>query len=243
MIKDPIIILVEPQIGENIGAAARAMLNCGLTQLRLVNPREKWPNEKAYAMAVGADSVLDNALVFSTYDEAVHDCHYVYATTARARDIEKKVFHPEETMSHIIETTLQDEQVAFVFGPERTGINNDIVSVSDSLITIPVNPEFSSLNLAQAVMVLCYLWSREKGQYTKAAIKQKEHKPASKESLLYFLTHLDQQLETFDFYKTDEKKPSLKRKIKNLFTRAQPNEHELGILHGIISAISQNQKK
>jgi tRNA/rRNA methyltransferase len=157
-ISRPKIILVHPQMGENIGAAARAMLNCGLCDLRLVKPRDGWPNERADAMSSGALEKMPPVEVFETTEDAVADCHYIYATTARIRDMEKPVFTGHEAGADMKVRAAQGQNVAILFGPERAGLHNDDVALSHAAITIPLNPDFSSLNLGQAVLLMAYEW-------------------------------------------------------------------------------------
>ena len=159
---DPVFVLVRPQMGENIGAAARAMLNFSLSKMRLVDPRDGWPNPRAVAMASGAaGQVLDFAGVFDSLPEAVADCAFVFATTARGRDLTKPVMTPERAMEHARALSAQGQKVAVLFGPERAGLENDDVARANAIISIPVNPEFASLNLGQAVLLCAYEWMRQ----------------------------------------------------------------------------------
>jgi len=156
-VKQPVIVLVRPQLGENIGKAARAMLNFGLTEMRLVSPRDGWPNPSAGPAAAGADDVLEKAEVFETLAEAVHDCANVYATTVRKRGVTKPVVTPEEAAREVYAATARS---AYVFGPERSGLETDDVALARAILTVPINPEFASLNLAQAVILCAYEWSK-----------------------------------------------------------------------------------
>ncbi|MEM6946215.1 MAG: RNA methyltransferase, partial [Pseudomonadota bacterium] len=159
----PVAVLVEPQLGENIGAAARALWNFGLDRMRIVAPRDGWPNPKAVAMASGAGRLLDDAQIFETTAEAVADCTLVYATTARARELTKRVLTPEDAMREAAAATEAGERVALLFGRERTGLENDDVMRASAIVTVPVNPDFPSLNLAQCVLLLGYEWRRAVG--------------------------------------------------------------------------------
>jgi tRNA/rRNA methyltransferase len=155
----PVIILIEPQLGENIGACARAMLNCGVTELRLVNPRDGWPSEKALASSAGADRVINDAQLFSTTQAAIADCDLVYATGARLRHLNLPIDTGEEAAPRLVAAA----RPAILFGPERTGLHNDDVALASRFLTIPLNPGFTSLNIAQAVLLVSYLWHRENG--------------------------------------------------------------------------------
>ena len=152
----PTIILVAPQLGENIGSAARVMLNFGCKDLRIVNPRDGWPNPKAVDMSKGAKQVIYDAKIFNSLADACHDIKYLYATTARPRDMVKKVFTPKKCVQKIVEASKSGDKSAIMFGPERTGLNNDYITLADAIVSIPVSDEYASLNLAQAVSVLCY---------------------------------------------------------------------------------------
>ena len=154
MTHKPIIILDHPQMGENIGAVARAMMNCELSELRLVAPRDGWPNQKAYPMASGADQILDDAQVFETFQDAIADCHYTYAMTARLRDMNKPTYSPRQLMTELMPK--KTGKTAFIFGAERSGLSNEDISLCTAIVEVPLNPEFSSLNLAQAVLLCAY---------------------------------------------------------------------------------------
>jgi tRNA/rRNA methyltransferase len=233
----PAIILVEPQLGENIGTAARAMMNCGLDDLRLVRPRDGWPNDKAVSAASGADRVLATARLYPTVEAAIGDLAHVYASTARDRYMVKRELTPRraaEEMRGFL--TAGGEPCGVLFGPERTGLVNDHIALADTVITVPLNPAFSSLNLAQAVMIIGYEW------YTASIEARPEHlhtghsRPADKAELLRFFEHFEEALVESGFLRHPDKRPSMTRNLRNLFQRAQCTEQELRTLHGIVTA-------
>ncbi len=239
---DPAIVLVEPQLGQNIGATARAMLNCGLTDLRLVAPRDGWPNPQAWGMASGADEVLAAARHFATLGEAVADLHRVYATTARHRGIVSREVTPAKAAAEMRRRSARGERSGVVFGRERIGLTNDEVILADRIVHIPLNPAFNSLNLAQAVLVVAYEWFRA-GDRTPAERRVDAGKPpASREELLFFCEHLEQALDVQRFFRVAEKRPSTVRKIRNFLVRAELTEEDVKILHGIVTALIGRRK-
>lgn len=238
----PTIILVEPQLGENIGTCARAMLNCGLTDLRLVSPRDGWPNEKAVSASAGATMVLDNARVYATTAEAVGDLQKVYATTARPRDMTKTVATARNAAAEMRDHFQVGRRVGILFGPERTGLVNDDIALADTVITIPLNPGFSSLNLAQCVLLVAYEWyqagevGEERELYTGAS------QPATKEELINMFDHLELELGEAGFYSSEAKRPSMIRNVRNMLQRAHLTEQEVRTMHGIIAALTGRRK-
>ncbi|MCG8359523.1 MAG: RNA methyltransferase [Kiloniellales bacterium] len=235
----PIVILVAPQLGENIGMVARAMLNCGLTALRLVKPRDGWPSEAAVKAASGADQVLAGARLFETTAEAVADCRRVYATTARPRGMVKPVVTPRRAAEEMRVAVAADEPVGLLFGPERSGLTNDDLALADHVVEVPLNPAFSSLNLAQAVLIVGYEWYQAPGQTPPARLDGGGAAPASKQELLDFLERLEGRLDESGFLYPPEKRPGMVRNIRNLFQRAELTEAEVRTLHGIVSALSR----
>ena len=234
----PAIILVEPQLGENIGAAARAMFNCGLTELRLVKPRDGWPNERAVAMASGANVVLDNAQLFDTVEAAIADLRRVYATTARDRFMVKRVVTPRQAAREMRRLVAAGEGTGILFGKERSGLVNDHVALADAVLSVPLNPAFSSLNLAQAVLVVAYEWFTA-GDASAAELLPTGHsRPGTKEEWLQFMAHLEEELDRSGFMRTKEKRPSMVRNLRNLFQRAQLTEQELRTLHGVVTSLA-----
>lgn len=235
----PLIVLVEPQLGANIGMCARAMLNCGLERLRLVNPREGWPNESAKATAADADIVLERTRVFSSVADAVADCHRVMASTARDRAGELPVLLPDEASSEIWKATAAGQRIAILFGPEASGLDNDSMSVADSLLRFPTNPDFASLNLAQAVLLFGWEWRRN----ADVEYESSPRKTATKGELDAFLTRLEGQLSNSGFFLTPELRPNTVRSIRELFSRAQPSEREVNLLHGILTSLTRQSSE
>ncbi|MDF2764332.1 MAG: rRNA methyltransferase [Rhodospirillales bacterium] len=238
----PVVILVGPQLGENIGAAARAMLNAGLTQMRLVNPRDGWPNEKAVAAAAGAEAVLRDARLFDSTAEAVGDLTRVYATTARHREMIKPVVTARQAALELRAAVERDERVGLMFGPERAGLTNDDLTLADTLITVPLNPGFSSLNLAQAVLILSYEWFQAGDETGARRLVTNATRPGSREELLNFFAHLEAALDEVGYFKTAEKRPAMVRTIRNLFARADLTEQEIRTLHGIVKELKEGRR-
>ncbi|MGY8639840.1 MAG: RNA methyltransferase [Verrucomicrobiales bacterium] len=229
----PVIILVQPQLGENIGMCARAMLNCGLERMRLVNPRDGWPNEKAVAASADAEAVISGAEVFDSVADAVADCSRVYATTARKRALQLPVDDATEAAQKIhseVGTT------AILFGPEASGLDNDAVSHADRILNFPINPGFSSLNLAQAVLLLGWEWWRCRDEHFENI---REEPAVPREALAAFLDRLESALGEGDFFKTPEMRPHTMRNMRTLFNRARPTEQELNTLHGVLKALKK----
>jgi tRNA/rRNA methyltransferase len=232
----PAIVLVAPQLGENIGTAARAMLNCGLDDLRLVAPRDGWPSEKAVAAASGADSVLDKARLYPNLKAAVADLRHVYASTARDRYMVKRAVTPRVAAAEIRGFLALDEPCGVVFGPERTGLVNEDITLADTVLTVPLNPGFSSLNLAQAVMIVGYEWFIAREEPPPEFLHIGHSRPATKEELVRFFDHFEEALVDSGFIRHPDKRPSLFRNLRNFFQRAYPTEQELRTLHGVVTS-------
>jgi tRNA/rRNA methyltransferase len=240
--RGPVVILVAPQLGENIGAAARAMLNAGLTEMRLVHPRDGWPNEKAVAAAAGAEAVLTEARLFDRTAEAVGDLTRVYAATARHREMIKPVVTARQAALELRAAVGRGERVGLMFGPERAGLTNDDLTLADTLVTVPLNPGFSSLNLAQAVLILSYEWFQA-GDGTEARrLVTNATRPGTREELLNFFAHLEAALDEVGYFKTAEKRPAMVRTIRNLFARADLTEQEIRTLHGIVKELKEGRR-
>jgi tRNA/rRNA methyltransferase len=228
----PILILVTPQMGENIGACARAMHNFGLKELRIVNPRDGWPNPQAQSMAAGGVELIHRATLFPNLKEALHDIHYAVAATARLRDMEKPV-HTPDSAAQALHARSSEQSTAIILGGERSGLSNEDVVLADAIVTIPVNPEYPSLNLAQSAVILCYEYYRltvDNGEITANALSC----PAPKEALLGFLEHLEDTLERTEFYRSPDMKETMKQNLRALFTRASLTEQEVRTLRGVI---------
>ena len=240
----PAIILVEPQLGENIGAAARAMLNCGLTELRLVRPRDGWPNAAAVAAASGAEAVLEGARLYGTTAEAVADLVHVYATTARGRDMNKTVATPRAAGPAMRGFAALGESAGVLFGPERRGLTNDDVALADTLLIASLNPAFRSLNLGQAVLLICYEWFMAAAEAGPAErLVKSGARAATKNELLNFFRHLESELDACGFLQVAEKRPIMVRNIRNMFQRAGLMDHELRTLHGIVTGLTGRRRK
>lgn len=239
----PVIILVRPQLGMNIGMCARAMLNCGLVEMRLVAPRDPWPNEDAFSASSGAVEVLDKARLFSNLEEALADLHFVYATTARDRHMTKPIFIPEAAMNEAKGRLQQGKKVGVMFGPERSGLENDDLSLANALINIPLNPAFSSLNLAQAVLLVGYEWFKGQDDTPASRLEMGDGRPASREEVLNFYAHLERELDACGFLRLADKRPGMVRNIRNIFNRAELTEQEVRTLHGIITELVTKRKR
>ena len=240
--RQPIIILVRPQMGENIGATARAMLNCGLTKLRLVDPRDGWPNPAAVAMASGADLVLDQLECFETVEKAVSDCHQIYAATARLRDLEKDIVTPKTAVIQIEKSLKVKEKVAILFGAERAGLSNEEVAFAHHIMSVPLNPDFKSLNLSQSVLIFCYEFFqniiRTFHEYESVLkIVEGQEPKAPQGDIDNLLKRLIEQLDQRGFFVTEAQKPTMILNLKNMFYRNHFTEQEVRTLHGIISTL------
>ena len=232
----PIMVLVRPQMGENIGAAARAMLNFGLDRMRVVAPRDGWPNPKAVAMASGAGRLLDAAGLFDDLDAALADCTRVYATTARGRELVKPVMTPEAAMAEARALSAAGGRVAVLFGPERAGLENDDIVRANAIITVPVNPAFYSLNLAQCVLLVAYEWMR---QTPATPPSQPEPDPATQVEVARLGDHLEERLDAAGFFFPPEKSPGMKRNLRNMLTRWGLTRAEVQTLHGILRQLGR----
>src|SRR5215467_4317375 len=240
--RGPIVVLVEPQLGENIGAAARAMANFGLSQLRLVNPRQGWPNDKARMMATGAGRVLEAATLYPTLAAAIADCSFVLATTARAHDQAKPVIGPAQAATLMAPRIDAGENVALLFGRERNGLENDEVALADAIVTMPVNPAFASLNLAQAVVIVAYEWFKLAGAGTLPFAMPNKSAPAPKQQLLAFFETVERELENVEFFRPPDKRETMQINLRNIFTRMQPTQQDIQTLHGVIMAVAEGRK-
>jgi tRNA/rRNA methyltransferase len=237
-IAGPAIVLVEPQLGENIGTAARAMMNCGLDDLRLVRPRDGWPSDKAIAAASGADAVLAKARLYPNVPSAIADLVHVYAATARDRGMVRREVTPRHAAQEMRGWLAAGEPCGVLLGPERTGLLNDDVALADSVLTVPLNPGFSSLNLAQAVLIIGYEWFTSGASARPEILRRGGSRPAAKQELLNFFEHLEEELVRNGFLRNRESRPSMVRNLRSLFQRAQCTEQELRTLHGVVTAFA-----
>ena len=235
----PVIVLVAPQLGENIGTAARAMANFGLTDLRLVNPREGWPNRKAHAAASGADGVIGEVRNFPSTTEAVADLGFVYATTARAREVAKPVAGPREAAIRVRSLAKAGSRAGIMFGPERAGLTNEDLSLADEILTFPVDPGFPSLNLAQAVLLFAYEWRLAGFVSREEALPLADGRPlpAPKEDLVRFFEHLESALEEANFFRPPEKRPHTVDSLRAMLQRAGFSAQEVRTLRGVVTAL------
>jgi tRNA/rRNA methyltransferase len=229
----PVIVLVRPQLGENIGKAARAMLNFGLTEMRLVTPRDGWPNPSAGPAASGADIVLERATVHESLAEAVADCANVYATTVRKRGVTKPVVTPEEAAREI---HAQPGRSAFVFGPERSGLETEDVTLARAILTVPINPEFGSLNLAQAVILCAYEWSKHLGGLAQPPAEDLLP-PAPQEELEGMIAQLEGMLEPRGYYFPHSRAEASRLTLRNMLTKPGWNHLEVRTFRGVLSTL------
>ncbi len=230
----PAVVLVRPQMGENIGAAARAMWNFGLTRMRVVAPRDGWPNERAAALASGAGRVLDHAGLFADTAAAVADCTHVYATTARARDMTTPVLTPDAAMADARARTAAGQKVAILFGPERTGLENDDIALANAVIRVPVNPDFPSLNLAQCVLLTAYEWGQATGMAPVAADGMAGARPASQAEVAALAAHYESVLDDAGFFFPDHKAASMMLNLRNMWSRMPLTDTDIRMLHGML---------
>ena len=232
----PVIILVRPQMPENLGAAARAMLNFGVTDLRVVSPSFGWPNAKAVASASGAHAVMNHVQFFTSVADAAHDVHHLYATTARPRELAKPVMGPREACTQICAEQAVGRRCGFLFGAERTGLDNDELALADVILTVPLNPEFSSLNLSQAVLLCVYQWHQI--QFGEPISSQPLIDiPATKIELQGMIDHLLRELDDVGYFRSDGRRQTLARTISMMFERRKLTTPEVNLLRGIIKEL------
>ena len=238
----PVVILVEPQLGENIGMAARAMGNFALSRLRIVNPRDGWPNVAAQRAAAGADHILEHAELFDTVEAAVADCALLFATTARAHDQAKPVLGPEAAASEMVGQVDAGGTVGILFGRERWGLTNEEVGLANRIITFPVNPGFASLNLAQAVLLVGYEWFKLSTANRLPFAVPERSEPASQHQIQAFFDNLVRELDRVEFLRPAEKRDTMLVNLRNIFTRMEPTKQDMHTLHGVVMAIAEGRK-
>ncbi|MFT4151065.1 MAG: RNA methyltransferase [Paracoccaceae bacterium] len=234
----PVFILVRPQMGENIGAAARAMLNFGLERMRIVDPRDGWPNPKAVAMASGAGRVLDHAGLFADVPAAIGDCDYVFATTARGRELVKPVVTPERAMEMAREMAAQGKRIGVLFGPERAGLENEDVVPANAIVTVPVNPAFPSLNLAQCVLLVGYEWRRQTVAVDPQVMNLAGGDMATRIEVDKLAGHFEDRLTDAGFFFPPEKVPTMKQNLRNMWARLNLTRAEVQTFHGMLRQIA-----
>ncbi|AEI93812.1 RNA methyltransferase [Roseobacter litoralis] len=230
----PAFVLVRPQMGENIGASARAMWNFGLDRMRVVAPRDGWPNQAAVALASGAGRLLDNASLSPDLPASIEDCSFVFATTARPRDLTKPVFSPEEAMRAAAERISAGERVAVLFGPERAGLENEDIARANAIISVPVNPDFPSLNLAQCVLLVGYEWMRATGDVTPQAVEMSGTEWAENIEVEHLATHYEDRLEEMGFFFPAHKSQSMRMNLRNFWSRMPMTRADVQMLHGMM---------
>lgn len=234
----PAIILVGAQLGENIGKAVRAMYNFGLTDLRLVAPRDGWPNADAIPAAAGADIVLDKVRVYETTAEAIADLNYVYATTARRRDMIKTVITPRKCAALMRSHCDGGLKFGLLFGPEKAGLKNDDVALCDAIVSVPLNPAFASINLAQAVVLMSYEWFQTGTDQPEQYTPQLETTPASSDDLQKLFDHMEAELTEAGYFRHDQRRATMKRNLRNIFKRSDMTREEVSTLRGVIKALA-----
>src|SRR5213082_1566236 len=238
----PIVILVEPQLGENIGMAARAMGNFALSRLRIVNPRDGWPNVSAQRAAAGADLILEHAELFDSVEAAVADLTLLFATTARAHDQAKPVVAPERAASEIVAYMAGGGKAGILFGRERYGLTNDEVALANRIITFPVNPGFASLNLAQAVLLMGYEWFKLATADRLPFVMPERSERASQHQMQAFFENLVRELDRVEFLRPAEKRETMLVNLRNIFSRMEPTRQDMHTLHGVVMAIAEGRK-
>ncbi|MEM9392257.1 MAG: RNA methyltransferase [Pseudomonadota bacterium] len=230
----PSFVLVRPQMGENIGASARAMFNFGLNQMRVTAPRDGWPNERAVALASGAGRLLDNAGIYATTAEAVREADYVFATTARPRELTKPVVTPERAMTEARALIASGQRVAVLFGPERAGLENDDIAPANAIISVPVNPDFPSLNLAQCVLLVAYEWRRQTDGTPAEIMALAKTRFASGLEKEKLGDHFEDRLDAAGFFHPPEKVPHMKTNLRNMIGRLPMTLADVQMMHGML---------
>jgi tRNA/rRNA methyltransferase len=230
----PAFVLIRSQMGENIGSAARGMWNFGLDRMRLVDPRDGWPNSRAVALAAGAGRLLDESIVYPTTADAIADCTYVYATTARPRDMTKLVLTPEEAMRDCATRVAAGERAAVLFGPERTGMDNDDIVRANAIVSVPVNPSFPSLNLAQCVLLMAYEWRRATEVAVGVRVEMAGADWAEAGEVERLADHYEERLEDAGFFFPPHKADSMKLNLRNLWSRQKLTRADVQTLHGVL---------
>lgn len=248
MLTAPVIILVNPQLVENIGMTARAMMNCGLSELRIVAPRDPWPlsdvhSQRMLGAASGADEILTNAKLFDTPEAAIADLNYVYATTSRAHDMVNRILTPRAAIPEIVARAKDGQKTGVLFGPERTGLLSNHVALANGRITIPLNPEFSSLNLAQTVLLIGYEWYQAQDSTPPEQLRVGNSRPATHDEYFNFFRRLEQALDERGFFVSEEMRPTMTRSLQSPLQRAALTEQEVRTWHGVLTALTAPLKK
>ncbi|MGE4351708.1 MAG: RNA methyltransferase [Bdellovibrionales bacterium] len=244
----PIIILVHPQLVENIGMTARAMANCALPELRIVAPRDPWPlgevhRQRMMAASSGADSILENAKLYDSVEAAIADLNHVYATTARSNDMTTRIMTPRAAIPEMLDRLHNDQKVGVLFGPERTGLINDYIAMAGTKITIPLNPDFSSLNLAQCVLLIGYEWYQANDATPPNQLHMGKSRPATREEYQNLFNRLEHYLDESGFFVADDMRPTMTRNLQAAMQRAEMTEQEIRSWHGVIKALAKGPFK
>lgn len=240
----PAIILAEPQLGENIGMVARAMANFGLGELRIVAPRDGWPNERANVAASGANHIIEDAKVYDTVEEAIGDLRYVFATTARQRDMITTVHGPKKAAQLMRGWFDEGIPTGLLFGRERWGLNNSEVALCDAIVTFPVNPGFASLNIAQAVLLMSYEWMTTRDDHLATqSFTGSDLPPAAREELIGLVDHFEEALEEVEYFYPPQRRERMRLNLQSIFTHAQLSEPEIRTLRGVVSALQRRWAK
>ena len=240
---DPVFVLVRPQMGENIGAAARAMWNFGLDRMRIVAPRDGWPNQSAVALASGAGRVLDSARLSDTLSESVADCAFVFATTARQRDLTKPVFSPEKAMRTAATRIADGQRVAVLFGPERAGLENEDIARANAIISVPVNPDFPSLNLAQCVLLVGYEWMRATADIQPQTVEMAGTEWAEQIEVEHLANHYEERLDEMGFFFPEHKSQSMRVNLRNFWSRMPMTRADVQMLHGMLRQLVRGKSR
>lgn len=235
----PAFVLVRPQMGENIGASARAMWNFGLDHMRIVAPRDGWPNQAAVALASGAGRLLDSAQLSDTLPDSLSDCAYVFATTARARDLTKPVYSPEQAMQEAAAKIAQGQRVAVMFGPERAGLENEDIARANAIISVPVNPTFPSLNLAQCVLLVGYEWMRASAEVTPKETEMAGTVWASQQEVEHLAGHYEERLDDMGFFFPAHKSASMRLNLRNFWSRMPLTRADVQMMHGMLRQVTR----
>jgi tRNA/rRNA methyltransferase len=238
----PSFILVQPQMGENIGGAARAMWNFGLDRMRIIAPRDGWPNQRAVAMASGAGRLLDEALIYENTPDALADCNYIFATTARHRGLTKPIMTPERAMEHARALIAQGQKVGVMFGPERAGLANEDVARANAIISVPVNPDFASLNLAQCVLLTAYEWRRQTSDAAPEVMEMAKTEFAPDIEVQKLGDHFEQRLEETGFFFPEAKATGMKLNLRNMWARLPMTRADVQMLHGILRQLMRKRQ-
>jgi tRNA/rRNA methyltransferase len=248
MTHSPVLILVEPQLVENIGMTARAMMNCALNELRIVDPRDPWPLEETHrqrmlAASSGADSILDQAKVFPTLEAAIADLNYVYATASRTHEMVMRIMTPAAAIPDMVSRMKEGQKVGVLFGRERTGLVNDHIVLANAKITIPLNPEFASLNLAQAVLLIGYEWYQAQDATPADRLHVGDSRPALRGEYINFYKRLEAELDTCGFFVAEHMRPTMTRSLQSMLQRAEMTEQEIRTWHGVLTALAGGPKR